>query len=347
MNTDDLIALNDEIAGMARAGLPLDQGLAALAQEMGKGRLQQVTATLAADLRAGHPLPEALDRQAGRLPPFYASLVAAGMRTGRIGDVLATLTVYARVPLRTCAPSWSMRSFVLPCVLVFGLILFGFLCFFVLPRFEEIFKDFGVRLPAITELALAVSQHPLQRFVIPVLAVVFGLIVIRQILRLTAWGRRLWARWIYAIPIAGTLTRSARLAAFTDLLAILIDHELPLPEAFRLAGEASSDPIMAGAAQQVYTDLSQGMPLGEVLRGRALVPEWVSWMTGLGERRGSLGKTLHQVAEMYRRQVDIRAALLRSVLPPFLIVCTAGMFVVLFVMAVMLPLIRLLETLSQ
>src|SRR5207247_9602155 len=96
MNPDDLIALNEEIAGMARAGLPLDQGLAALAREMGKGRLQQVTAALAKDLQAGQTLPEALNRQSGRVPPFYAGLVAAGIRTGRISEVLATLTTYAR-----------------------------------------------------------------------------------------------------------------------------------------------------------------------------------------------------------------------------------------------------------
>ena len=46
MNAEDLITLNEEIAGMARAGLPLDQGLAALAKEMGKGRLQRVTAAM-------------------------------------------------------------------------------------------------------------------------------------------------------------------------------------------------------------------------------------------------------------------------------------------------------------
>src|SRR5881392_1032355 len=103
MNPDDLIALNEEIAGMARAGLPLDQGLAAISREMGRGRLQQVTAALARDLRAGQTLPQALERQAGRVPPFYAGLVAAGVRTGRISEVLATLTVYARslVNLRT------------------------------------------------------------------------------------------------------------------------------------------------------------------------------------------------------------------------------------------------------
>src|SRR5262245_7154914 len=43
MNADELIALNEQIAGMARAGLPLDAGLFSLAREMGNGRLRQVT----------------------------------------------------------------------------------------------------------------------------------------------------------------------------------------------------------------------------------------------------------------------------------------------------------------
>src|SRR6266496_5805088 len=80
LSADDLITLNEEIAGMARAGLPLDQGLAALAREMGRGRLQRVTKELAADLQEGRTLPEAFDRQGTRVPPFYAGLVSAGVR---------------------------------------------------------------------------------------------------------------------------------------------------------------------------------------------------------------------------------------------------------------------------
>src|SRR5438034_494904 len=96
MNAEDLTTLNEEIAAMARAGLPLDQGLKALADEMGRGRLQKVTALLAEDLRAGRTLPEALQHLGNRVPPFYAGLVEAGVRSGRVAEVLATLTSYAR-----------------------------------------------------------------------------------------------------------------------------------------------------------------------------------------------------------------------------------------------------------
>src|SRR3989442_13376404 len=137
MNADDLITLNEEIAGMARAGLPLDQGLAALAREMGWGRLQRATSELAADLKAGHTLPAALARQGGRVPPFYAGLVAAGIRSGRVIDVLATLTVYAR----TLA---DLRSIVLGAliypalVLVFAFGLFALICFLIIPMYQQL-----------------------------------------------------------------------------------------------------------------------------------------------------------------------------------------------------------------
>jgi type II secretory pathway component PulF len=346
MNAETLIALNEEIAGMARAGLPLDQGLAALAREMGKGRLQQITAAIAKDLQAGQTLPEALNRQSGRVPPFYAGLVAAGIRTGRISEVLATLTTYARsvVNLRTIVLDAVFYPSV---VLLLAAGLFGFVTFFVLPQFDQIFHDFQMQLPAITEYMLTISRYPLESVAIPVLGLVAAFVIVRLVLGWTEKGRSHWARFVYLIPVLGTLIRSARLAAFADLLAILVDHEIPLPEAFRLTGQSSSDPLMAAATRQIAEDLTQGRPLGKALSGRGLVPEWVSWMMGLGERRGSLGKTLHQIAETYRRQVEVRAVLLKSVLPPFLIICTAGLFACFFVFGVMLPLTKLLEGLSK
>jgi type II secretory pathway component PulF len=346
MNADDLITLNEEIAGMARAGLPLDQGLAALAHEMSRGRLRSVTAAIAQDLKAGHSLPEALERQRGRVPPYYASLVSAGIRTGRIGEVLATLTAYGRsmADLRTIMID---AIFYPAIILLFALALFLFECLFILPQFRQIFSSFDMKLPAATLLLLGIGANPLETIVYPLAALVFGILLARWFMRFTEQGRKRWARLLYAIPLIGTLVRSARMAAYTDLLAVFVDHGLPLPEAFRLAGGATSDPIMASATNRIEQNLAEGKPLAEALRRQGLVPEWVSWMTGLGEQRNTLGKSLHQVAETYRRQVEMRASVLRGALPPFMILVTAGTFSAFFVMGVMLPMIKLLEGLSK
>lgn len=346
MNADDLIALNEEIAAMARAGLPLDQGLAALAREMGRGQLQQVTAQIAADLRAGKTLPESLEKQGKRVPPFYAGLVEAGIRSGRVAEVLATLTEYARAlaNLRATVVDAALYPAV---VLAVAAAILAVVVGFLTPQYDQLFQSFGMRLPAITEAMLTICRQPLKFLVAPVLAIIGALLVTKAALSGSEAGRCTWARMVYALPIVGSLVRSARLAAFTDLLAILVDYGLPLPRAFQLAGTASSDPLVAVGARQVQKDLEAGMPLGPALRDRLLVPEMIAWMTTVGEQRGELGKTLHHVADLYRRQVERRSTLLRTVLPPFLIIGTAGLVVSMFIFALMLPMIRLLDGLSK
>jgi type II secretory pathway component PulF len=346
MTADDLITLNEQIASMARAGLPLDQGLAALAREMGRGRLQRLTAEIAEDLRAGHPLPEAIQRRGERVPPFYAGLIQAGVRSGNLGAVLATLTVYAR-SISDLRATIANALFYPLVVLAFAGFLAAFLCFYIIPQFEQIFRDFNMKLPALTEWVFAIARDPLKVIVLPLAIMIAVVWARRVVLRRTETGRIGWAHFVYAVPVAGGLIQSSRLAAFTELLAILVDNGVPLPEAFRLAGQASSDPRLAVAGRHVEEDMGQGLSLGEALRNRGLVPELIAWMTNFGEHRGTLGTTLHRVADIYRKQAELRASMLRSMLPPTLIVSTAGVIVALFVLAVMMPLIKLLEGLSQ
>jgi type II secretory pathway component PulF len=346
MTADELTALNDQIAALARAGLPLDQGLSSLAREMGRGRLRAVTEALAADLRAGHPLPEALARQEGRVPAYYANLVTAGVRTGRLPEVLATLTTYARSvgATRTVV---TEALFYPAVVLVLGLALFTVLAAFVLPQFKQIFDEFGLSLPLVTQVVMLFGAHPLELVVAPALVILLGPFVLRAVLRLTPRGRRVWARLVYRVPLVGPVIRAARLAAFTDLLGLLVEYGVPLPDAVRLAGGASSDPDTADRAAAVEARLSAGTPLAEAFRGQRLVPDWVGWLAAAGEQRGGLAGALREVAGVYRRTVDARAAVLRCVLPPLVVIATAGTLTVFFAVAVMLPMIKLLEGLSK
>ena len=105
--------------------------------------------------------------------------------------------------------------------------------------------------------------------------------------------------------------------------------------------------MTAAAAAEIHAKLSEGQPLGETLRGRGLVPEWVAWLVGLGEKRGTLGPSLHQVAETDRRQVAMRAALLRNVLPAFMMLGVGFVAVGFFIFSMMLPLVKLLEGLAK
>src|SRR5688572_789270 len=80
---EQLAALSEEIAALARAGVPLDRGLRELAVDM-PGRLGKIAADISRGLEAGRSLEQVLDELGAALPPAYRAVVAAGVRSGRL-----------------------------------------------------------------------------------------------------------------------------------------------------------------------------------------------------------------------------------------------------------------------
>src|SRR5207244_4105528 len=151
---------------------------------------------------------------------FYAGLVEAAVRSGRVAEVLATLTEYARTVagLRATIVDAALYPAV---VLVFAVALLSVVIGYLVPHYGDIYREFDMTLPAVTEGVLAVCRRPGAFLVAPILAALGVLVLTRAALGGTDRGRCLWARAVYALPIVGGLIRAARLAAFPDLLAIL------------------------------------------------------------------------------------------------------------------------------
>lgn len=346
MTAEELAALNEQIAGMAQAGLPLDQGLTALSKEMGRGRLKKVTAALGQDLRNGETLPAALEKRQSELPPYYAGLATAGIRSGQLPEVLYTLTRYARNIASTRAI--VVDSIVYPLIVIlFAVCTFFFLCLVVVPLVSDVLVEFRIPLPLPTRWVVQLSRQPLHLVLIPIVVMIVALVIAYYFMTRSLSGRRIWTRIIYATPLIGTMVRSSRLAAFVDLLSVLVKYQVPLPEAMQLAGDASSDPFLAEQARDVRTRLEHGATLGEALTARHLLPNWLAWMAKSGDQRNDLAPTLEQVGVVYRKHVEARAGVLRQTLPSIIIIFTAGVLTTGFLITVALPFVNLLEGLAK
>jgi type IV pilus assembly protein PilC len=316
-----------------------------MSRELRRGRLKHVIEQIASDLRGGKTLDEALRQREGALPPVFAAAVTAGVRAGRLPEALATLNHYAR----TVADLRSMvvGSLYYPAILlVFGIGLFLLVALGVAPGFRSIFDDFGIPIPTVTLLVLAICAHPFLYVVGPIAWVVGGGFLFWFLTRWTPAGRRLFSRLVYSLPLWGVLLRSVRMASFSDLLALLVQYEVPLPEAVSLAGRSTTDPELAHACAEVEHDLRQGESLSVALDRQPAVPAMVTWMIAVGEPRGMLAGSLRQLSEIYHRRSALRANLLRSVLPPFLVVAVGLSVVGFCILGLFLPLITFISALS-
>src|SRR5436309_7053984 len=130
--------LSGQLAELTRAGLPLAPSLAALSEELPWGRLRRSMQQLANSLESGVSLAEAIEGQKGRLPSHLRGLVIAGVRTGRLGDVLGQFSDYVSIGAELKRRLWLSLAYPILSMAI-AVTLFAFVSAMLVPQFESMF----------------------------------------------------------------------------------------------------------------------------------------------------------------------------------------------------------------
>jgi len=343
---EQLIALNDEIAALARAGLPLERNLGAIGGDL-PGRLGAITRALGARMARGEGLADALEAEGAGLPPAYRAAVEAGLRAGRLPVALEGLASFARTyaELRRAVGLALMYPLT---VLALAYGLFVAFAAGIAPRFLRAFESFRLD-QGLGPLAGLVRLGDSAAYWGPALpaALLLGLGV--------AWARsggaaglgrgrgRGLMRWV---PWMGGMVGATRASAFADLLALLVEHRVPLPEGIELAAGASGDPAMEREGRALAADLRRGDTLGDGLRHAGSFPPLLRWLMVTGERQGRLADALRHAAETYRRRALARADAIRTVLPTVLMLAIGATATLVYALTLFIPFSTLLNDLS-
>ena len=248
ISIDQLAALSDEIAALVRAGIPLDKGLLDLGREL-RGKAGSIAEMLGARLAAGESLEELLRQDDTTFPPVWRAVVLAGMRSGNLAAALQGMAETGRqiVDLRRTV----VLSLIYPVFLVvLGYSLFLLMIMHVVPIIASAFSNLtSSSSNLLTELLWLRSHAIWWAPWVPLVAL--GLFVLwwwrARCLPMaqtkTGYRRspRAWWRW----PSLRGLLHDGHMATFSEILALLHQHDVPLPDALVLAAEASGDATMA------------------------------------------------------------------------------------------------------
>ena len=341
---DQWIALNDEIAALVRAGVPLEMGLHELGRDM-PGRLGRLATLLAGKLERGEPLAEALAEHAGEVPAVYLAAVEAGMRSGRLSAALESTTASAR---RVSEVRRVIVGGVIYPVLVL-LVAWGLFVFSVVelaPRVAPVLA--GFESPAAGLVARVAGWGPWAAYWGPVvpgvvlLAVVAWWIGARRALLAHPRSAGLLVGWL---PWTGAILRSASNATLAEVLAMLVENNVPLHEGLMLAAESVGDPQMLAAAREMADAIQRGQwPSGRPM-GKGF-PPLLGWLFLAGRERPALLSALRVAADTYRRRAAQQAELARVLLPVAMTVAIGGTVTLLYGLAMFAPWILTLRRLA-
>jgi type IV pilus assembly protein PilC len=217
---------------------------------------------------------------------------------------------------------------------------------FVIPKFEQIFKDFKTELPGITKVLLNVSRWFANDYGWAyVLASPIIIIVGLRLIRMSEGGKYFTDAVMLKIPILGTIMGKGSIARFTRTLGTLISAGVPILDAINITKETCGNEVYGRALSKVHDAIREGESMADPLRATKVCDAIVINMIDVGEETGDLDKMLMKIADNYDSDVDVLVGSLISILEPVMVVIL-GVIVGFIVIALFAPMITLIQTVS-
>jgi len=339
-----LCTFTRQFSTLQDAGLPVLRSLRILEGQMKPGVLKNALIDVVDDVESGSTLSEAFAKHPRCFDRLYVNMVKAGEAGGALEVILKRLADF-----KEKAQSLKRKitgAMVYPIVVILvAVAILTFIMLYIIPKFEKIFKDFNMQLPEMTLALMAVSKwFSLYWYTLPLFPLAFWLLI--KIIRLFKTGNYAVDRVYLFIPIIGGLIEKTTIAQTTRTLGTLVASGVPILEALSIVRQTCTNAVYERMYQRVYESIREGDTIAQPLKESKMVDDMVINMIDVGEETGDLDSMLYKIADVYDEEVDVMVESLISLLEPLMIVFL-GFVIGSIVIALFLPLIKLLEGLSK
>jgi len=341
-----LTTFTRQLATLVDAGLPLLRGLRVLEKQERHPTLKRIINDLALAVEGGSTFSEALAQHPKVFNRLFVNMVKAGELGGVLEVVLNRLAQFMEKAQKIKGKVIAAMFYPVAVITVATTIV-SILMVYVVPKFEEVFVGLleGEKLPGFTRLVLGISRAIKANILATLCIIAVGVTVWLLFLR-TKFGRRVFDKFKLKMPILGPVMTKLAIARFSRTLGTLVSSGVPILQALTIVKETSGNVIVGSAIGAVHESVKEGETITAPLEASNVFPPMVVSMVDVGEQTGALPEMLLKIADTYDDEVDNAVAAMTSLLEPIMIVCL-GVVVGSIVIAMALPLIRLMEGVGE
>lgn len=342
-----------QLSTLQDAGLPLLRSMQILESQQKPGRLKNILGDVCEDVESGSALSDSMAKHPKAFDRLYSKMVAAGEVGGVLDVILQRLADFMEKSQRLRRRIKGAMIYPVVVISIAVLIVTGIM-YYVIPKFQEIFNDFDVELPALTlwlvDTSKWVAGNSSEDQSVPgavwILISPFLVFLVYKLIRVTGPGKAATDIIFARLPVLGPLLRKTAVARFTRTLGTLISAGVPILEAITITKETSGNYIYEKALTKVHDSIREGETFAAPLQEAKVCDPIVVNMIDVGEETGDLDIMLMKIADNYDEEVDVAVASLLSLLEPFMVVILGGI-VGTIVLALFLPLVKMIESVSQ
>jgi general secretion pathway protein F len=295
-----LSLFSQELLALLEAGLSLVESLDSL-QERSGGETRDVVAALAAALRRGERLSQALAAQPQHFPLLYIGVVQAAETTSELPGALSRYVDFSQraAQLRSKVVSAAIYPLILLSV---GSAVTLFLVGYVVPRFAVIYEESGRQMSLLTSMLLGWGRFVAENG--PMLLV--GAVVLLALLARLAWklSAETSATDILArLPFVSTHIAQFELSRLYMTLGLLLSGGIPMVRALHIA-ESTVGTRTRERLRRVAPRIGSGEGFSAALQSEQLADAVALRLFRVGERAGTLADMLVRAARFHDAEVS-------------------------------------------
>ncbi len=335
----DFLVFNQELAALLKAGLPLPQALDLMLERLENPTFRAVLTDVRDRVKSGTDLSEAFAEHGDLFPRLYPSSLKAGEKSGELEAVIRRFVRYMKLVLDARRRVFSALTY--PAVLVClsgGMI--AVMTIYVVPRFMGFFTELDADLPMITQVVLGISTFMSNNWVFMLM------VLIAAILGIRAWGRTVPGRLAMdraklRIPVLGPVLHRFALAEFCRSLATLLSGGIPLVPSFEIGIASVGNAFVRDRLNPGVQKVREGRPFYLALEESEIFTDMSIDMVKVGEATGSLDEMLNSVSDFLDEQVETRMQRLLSLVEPLMLVFM-GIIIAILLISIYLPMYSML-----
>ncbi len=315
----DLINFCFHLEQLASAGVPIVEGLVDLRDSVENVRFREIVAGLIESIEGGRGLSQAMGEFPEVFGKVFVSLVRSGESTGKLPDVLKSLTETLKWEDELSAQTKKLLMYPAFVGTAVGGVVF-FLMIYLVPQMTGFIRNMGQDVPLQTQILIAVSSF-FVNFWWAVLAAPFALwFGLKAAIRSSPGFAYGWDGFKLRVWIIGPILRKIILSRFAQSFAMMYGSGITVLDAIRASEEIVGNRPLEAALRTVGQQIAEGKNMTLAFQDIGLFPPLVIRMLRIGENTGALDRSLLNIAYFYNREVRESISKVQAMIEPMMTV---------------------------
>ena len=338
ISNNNLSVFTKQMSALLSAGTPIEKCLVLLSKQSSNSKFSQILLSINEDITEGNSLSSSMKKYPSIFDEIYTSTIYAGETSASLSEVFHDLSIYLDKEAKI--RSQVVGALIYPAVLFFvSIAVIYSLLSFVLPQVVEQFISSNVELPLLTQTLLAFSEvFPI--IIATTLLILIGIYVVQITNIIPQKYQLMISKYFLFIPLIGPIILYDQTARFCSSMRLMTKAGLNTIDSLQIAQNTFKNKYLKSQVEKVVNKVIAGTSISKAFAQVQIFPEVFQQLLSSGDLGSQVSEMFEKTKEFLDQEVDTRRNLLLTLLQP-IVILTMGVFVMLIVLSIMLPLLQM------